>query len=142
VESPDGRTTTMDPAPGYDDRLPHDAAHLIVENELGIEGGVFRLLAARGTDVPTARNNRKAVRRGKKTARDNKEDLQFSEHAVYAAQSRWERREHLPDTKIATAELARICERFEEFARKWSELPVGGSVSVEWKPAMAKRANR
>lgn len=31
----------MEPAPGYDPEPPHDMAHFIVENELGIQGGVF-----------------------------------------------------------------------------------------------------
>jgi hypothetical protein len=38
----------MDPAPGYDPRLPHDMAHFVVENELGITGGVFGQLAQGG----------------------------------------------------------------------------------------------
>jgi hypothetical protein len=41
VEGPEIDLAVMDPAPGYDDRLPHDAAHFIVENELGIAGGLF-----------------------------------------------------------------------------------------------------
>ena len=28
----------MDPAAGYDPRLPHDMAHFVVENELGLMG--------------------------------------------------------------------------------------------------------
>jgi hypothetical protein len=38
----------MEPAPGYDARLPHDMAHFVVENELGISGGVFGQLATGG----------------------------------------------------------------------------------------------
>jgi hypothetical protein len=49
VEGPDIEPLYMDPAPGYDNKLPHDAAHFIVENELGILGGVFGQLAAGGT---------------------------------------------------------------------------------------------
>src|SRR5437868_3188247 len=38
----------MEPAAGYDDRLPHDLAHFVVENYLGLSGGVFGRLAADG----------------------------------------------------------------------------------------------
>jgi hypothetical protein len=30
------------PGPGYDDYLPHDAVHFLVEAEAGLSGGVFR----------------------------------------------------------------------------------------------------
>jgi hypothetical protein len=66
-------------------------------------------------------------------AKENKADALFSEHAVYAAQSRWEGHEVLPDTQIPASDIARICERFEDFARLWSSLPIGGSVELEWK---------
>ena len=49
VERPGKLSVSMDPAPGYHDRLPHDAAHFIVEDELNIAGGVFGQLAAGGT---------------------------------------------------------------------------------------------
>src|SRR5215218_9127195 len=39
---------TMDPAPGFDPRLPHDLVHYTVEREHGIELGVFGQLAAGG----------------------------------------------------------------------------------------------
>lgn len=32
VEGSKINTATMDPAPGYHERLPHDAAHFIIEN--------------------------------------------------------------------------------------------------------------
>ncbi len=38
----------MNPAAGYDDRLPHDMAHFVVENDLCIMGGVFGQLASGG----------------------------------------------------------------------------------------------
>ena len=38
VEGPGVVSSWMEPAPGYDARLPHDMAHFEVENELGITG--------------------------------------------------------------------------------------------------------
>lgn len=127
----------MQPAPGYDPRLPHDAAHFIVESELGILGGVFGQLAAGGTAntffSQDARSQRKARKRGGKIAKANKKDALFSEHAIYAAQSRWEKHDIVPDTRIPKAEIQRIINKFEEFANIWSRLPVGGSITLEWR---------
>jgi hypothetical protein len=129
-------TAYMDPAPGYDDRLPHDAAHFIVEDELGIRGGIFGQLAAGGTAgsfrSDGSEKPKKRKRRGAALSKANSADALFSEHAVYAAQSRWYRAEIVPDTKIPDADIARICARFEEFARKWSKLLIGGSIALSW----------
>jgi hypothetical protein len=136
VESPHIEPLYMDPAPGYDERLPHDAAHFIVENELGILGGVFGQLAAGGT-ANTFRSDdlkkpRRTKKRGQTMAKANQKDALFSEHAVYAAQSRWEKHDIIPDTKIPPADISRIIAKFEEFAAKWSTLRIGGSVTLEW----------
>ena len=65
-------------------------------------------------------------------AKANRADAVFSEHAVWAAQSRWEKQEIIPDTKIPAADLDRIVTRFEGFAAQWSVLPIGGSIVLEW----------
>lgn len=146
VEGPKIDPIKMHPAPGYDERLPHDAAHFIVENELGIMGGVFGQLAAGGTANTffsgDAKSARKARRRGREIAKTNKKDALFSEHAIYAAQSRWEKHDIIPDTKIPVADIARIIERFEAFAAEWSKLPIGGSVTLEWHHGAGARRNR
>ena len=38
----------MSPAAGYDPLMPHDLMHLVVEAQLGLDGGVFGQLAAGG----------------------------------------------------------------------------------------------
>jgi hypothetical protein len=133
----------MQPAPGYDARLPHDVAHFIVENELGIMGGIFGQLAAGGTAntffSEEARNRRKARKRGTEIMKANKGDALFSEHAVWAAQSRWEEQDIIPDTKIPKPDLDRIIAKFEEFANEWSKLPIGGSITLEWEGKSKKR---
>ncbi len=128
-------TAVMDPAPGYDDRLPHDVAHFIVENELSIEGGIFGQMAQGGILRPAetdARTQRKSKRKREKVFAANKKDALFSEHAIYAAQSRWEKHDIIPDTKIPQTDLDRLISKFEEFAAKWSKTPVGGSIVLEW----------
>ena len=137
VEGADIDPATMDPAPGYDDRLPHDAAHFIVENELVILGGVFGQIAAGGTANTffsrESKKPREAKKRGAKMAKANSKDALFSEHAVYAAQSRWEKQDIIPDTEIPSSDIDRIIRKFEEFSKQWSRLQVGGSVTLEWK---------
>lgn len=137
VEGPNIDSSSKSPAPGYDDRLPHDAAHFIAENELGILGGVFGQLAAGGTAntfySEETKYPRKARKRGKEIAKANKADALFSEHAIYAAQSRWEKHDIIPDTKIPKTDVDRIIAKFEEFAAKWSALSVGGSITLEWR---------
>lgn len=137
VEGPGIDPVKMHPAPGYDPRLPHDVAHFIVENELGIMGGVIGQLAAGGTAntffSQDVRSQRKSRKRGKEIAKANKKDALFSEHAIYAAQSRWEKHDIIPDTKIPATDIARIIEKFEAFAAEWSQLAVGGSITLEWK---------
>ena len=132
----------MDPAPGYHDRLPHDVAHFIVENELGIEGGIFGQMALGGIIRPVERNariQRKAKRKRETIFKANKNDALFSEHAIWAAQSRWEKQDIIPDTKIPQPDLDRVIAKFEEFATEWSKLPVGGSITLEWKQRKHER---
>ena len=128
---------TMNPAPGWDARLPHDAAHFIAENELGIAGGVFGQLATGGTANTffsmDSKRPRKAKKRGAALAKDNKEGALFSEHAVYAAKARWEKHDVLPETRIPEADLERVIQGFDKFAEQWSKLSVGESISMEWK---------
>jgi len=134
----------MEPAAGYNEKLPHDAAHFIVENELCIRGGIFGQIAAGGTggtfQAEELKKRRKTRKRGKKLSTANRDDAQFSEHAIYAAQSRWKQAQIQPDTKIPESDIARICARFDEFSSKWCNLPVGGSVTLEWRPSVKSKS--
>ena len=67
-------------------------------------------------------------------AKTNEKDALYSEHAVYAAQSRWEKQDIIPDTNIPQVKLRRLIDKFEDFGRRWSSLPVGGSITLEWQP--------
>ena len=89
---------------------------------------------------PDAKRPRKSKQRGKALAKQNERDALFSEHAVYAAQSRWEHHDMIPDTNIPPADIDRICNAFDDFAKEWAKLPVGGSISLEWTPR--KNQNR
>jgi hypothetical protein len=141
IEGPGIATAIMDPAPGYHERLPHDAAHFIVESELGITGGIFGQMSKGGILRPAegdARVQRKAKKKREAVFKANSDDALFSEHAVYAAQSRWEKHDIIPDTKIPQTDLDRLIAKFEEFAAEWSQLAVGSSITLEWKPKRRK----
>jgi hypothetical protein len=90
----------MNPAPGYDERIPHDMMHLVVESELGLERGIFGQLAAgAGTFRPivepskstreVARLRRRVKHRGEKMMRDGRDDCAQSEAATYICWHQW-----------------------------------------------------
>jgi len=106
----------MNPAPGYDDWIPHDLVHFAVEQELRLRGGLFGQLAAGGTVgtfhlAPTddrtrreeARQRKAVARRGAKLMRAGRDDSAASERAAsqcyQAWRSRFLRRSGPPDTE-------------------------------------------
>lgn len=94
VEGPEHPPMEVNPAPGYDDRLPHDLVHFAVEVELGIRDGVFGQIAA-GGDSGTfrldpaidgsrgrTRQQRDVKKKGRRLSRSGHRDAVFSEHAA------------------------------------------------------------
>lgn len=92
----------MNPAPGFDDLMPHDLCHFIVEQVLGIENAIFGQLANNGTagtfrNAPTesvntrndSRQRRKAAKRGKKMVKENLDSYSKSERATYICWQNW-----------------------------------------------------
>ena len=75
-------------------------------------------------------------------AKANRDDALFSEHAVWAAQSRWQNAEIVPETEIPATHIQRIITRFQEFADRWSRLPVGGSITLDWAPRTQTKSKR
>ena len=62
IEREHGPALVPRPAPGYDDLMPHDLAHYVVEEFFGIELGVSRQLAAGGRHLhPGSRGRLLAV---------------------------------------------------------------------------------
>ena len=131
---------------GYHPLLPHDVAHFIVENQLGLTGGVFGQIAAGGTGatfIATDANKLKKVKkRGRKLANENKAEAMFAEEAICAAQAHWQNRPFTAVTNIALADLNRIADQFEEFAGKWSRISIGASITLEWNPQEIKSRER
>ena len=149
VEGPGIAASYMEPAPGYDSRLPHDMAHFVVENELGIAGGVFGQLARgghAGTFHPIGgRPRMRVVRRSERIATTNREDAMLSEKVVAIACRVWNNGvpRVIPAAGIddVTADaLTRVCRQFDVVSAQWSRLAVGESMTLTWRaPARLAR---
>lgn len=138
VEGPGVVASYMDPAPGYDPLLPHDMAHFVVENTLGLMG-VFGQLASGGhahsfrpVDKP---KNSRAEKRGDRISAIGRRDAELSERVIFRAQRTWMKGDlsDVPDIKeVFAADISRICSEFEAVSKVWSKLPVGGSMTLDW----------
>jgi hypothetical protein len=138
----------MEPAPGYDERLPHDMAHFVVENELGINGGVFGQLAAgghAGTFRPTVEEDRrKLAKRGKRIATTNRKDASLSERVIFRAWQIWNNDlEGLtPLEGVSADDLKRICHQFEAVSTVWTKLAIGESMTLVWRGGAGRTGRR
>ncbi len=148
VEGPGVVSSWMEPAPGYDARLPHDMAHFVVENELGITGGIFGQLAAGGhacTFHPTdPQVRRKVVKRGKRLAVANRDDAGLSEKVVYLACRTWTNDfagMTLTDG-VSAEDIRRVCREFDAVSAIWSKLAVGESMTLVWRGKAARAIRR
>lgn len=92
----------MNPAPGYDQRIPHDLMHMVVEAQLGLNHAVFGQLAAggdagtfhpvfteHGTSREIARVRTRVKERGRKLLREGRDDCAQSERATYICWQHW-----------------------------------------------------
>src|SRR6266481_8844673 len=138
VEGPGVVSSWIEPAPGYDGRLPHDMAHFVVENELGITGGVFGQLAAGGlanTFHPfDHQSRRKLSKRNDRIAAINRRDAMLSEKIVWLAFQTWNNElGEAPSVEgVSTEDVKRVCKQFEAVSKVWSKLKVGGSLTLVW----------
>lgn len=149
---------TMNPAPGYDKRIPHDMMHLVVEATLGITRGVFGQLAA-GGDAGTfhlsltrsessravGRTANRVKARGRKLLKGSREDLARSERATYICWQEWLARsqsQHIRTVReiggikkssvLTETKLDEICEHLDHLSSHWSSLAIGESLAVRW----------
>jgi hypothetical protein len=143
--------------PGYDDHLPHDAVHFLVEAEAGLSGGVFGQIAAGQNNIfwpadPRAQR-RQARREAKRTSTAaERADMARSEELAGICQPLWELRaghRHtlpiwfsnvMPGT-LDSPLIGRILDRLEEFAARWQALQAGRSITLLW-PVDGRPAGR
>jgi hypothetical protein len=110
----------MDPAPGYDNLMPHDMMHLIVESRLGLTRGVFGQLAAGGdagtfhlplqqtkSSRETARARSRIKARGAKLLREGRDESARSERATYICWYEWLRRSQSSELRKRASAMAR-----------------------------------
>lgn len=139
--------------PGGHPYLPHDLVHLLVENEAGIELGVFGQLAAGDNGMFWPVDNAERTRAGRRR-RSKKHamppraeaDMIRSETLARIAVPVWEARRGLASGLPAyvsahdiTPVVDRIVDTFDDYADRWHALPVGGSVTVTWKVSLQNR---
>lgn len=148
VEGPGVVSSWMEPAPGYDTRLPHDMAHFVVENELGITGGVFGQLAGggnAGTFQPSdERPSQKVAKRGKRLSAANRRDAMLSEKVVFLAGQMWNN--NLSGATrlegISSEDIKRVCREFDAVSAIWSKLAIGESMTLVWRGSSARAVRR
>jgi len=134
--------------PGYDDYLPHDAVHFLVEAEARLAWGVFGQIAAGYSNIfwPVERAQQRRQARREQQRRPRPEeyaDMDRSETLASLCQSLWEVRaghraalpEWLPEVPPdvpGSPLVARILARLDEFAGRWHSLPPDGSITLTW----------
>lgn len=119
IEPQTGLTLEMSPAPGYDDYLPHDVLHMIVEGVLQLPGGVFGQLSAGGdassfriasdsrmTVRELSRERRRLATRSDRLAREGASDSSLSENGTYLAWQQWLSRSDEPTLQRTAAEMS------------------------------------
>lgn len=144
----------LNPAPGYDDDIPHDLVHYVVEAVLGFRAGVFgRAAAGGGTFVSAsssasstrerARQRRKQQRReGALGARDDAGEMRDSERLAGVCDVHFRRRHgQRPDPlrqgppPLSPGDAARVesvVARLDVLAPLWRQVPIGGELRFVW----------
>ena len=129
--------------PGYDERLPHDLAHYVVEEQLGIRLGVFGQLAAGGAGLfaPAPADRRGRDRRAAhRFATAGRDDMRRSEATVGLCVAEWRRRTGIGDggpiaevdIQLNPADVERVVRRMEELSQAWRALDTGESLTLQW----------
>jgi hypothetical protein len=134
--------------PGHSDAVPHDVAHLLVEIEDGLRGGVYgRLAAADGDDgmfwPADPKERRASLHRRRSPTPDESADMARSERLATLTVALWEvaRGRRSPDPAwpgsgeaagVDADLLARLFARYDDFAARWAALAPGGSITLAW----------
>ena len=134
--------------PGYDDHLPHDAVHFLVEAQARLSGGVFGQIAAGRNNIFWPADPRAARRQARREAKRTssaaeRADMARSEELAGICQPLWElragHRRTLPlwfsSVRPGTLDsplIELILGRLEEFAAHWQALQIGGSITLSW----------
>jgi hypothetical protein len=134
--------------PGYDDYLPHDAVHFLVEAEARLTGGAFGRISAGQSNMfwpADGRLLRHQNRREAKRKPSAAEHAQMgrSEDLASVCQVLWQLKQghrgerpswldRVPPEDLKSGLTERILARLDEFARRWHALPVGRGITLTW----------
>jgi hypothetical protein len=144
--------------------IPHDLAHLAIEQALGLrhgfwgsvaDGAVFESMTYLG-----GRRKPHAAERSRELLRANRDSLGEAEILVriindaleegHGAGSpvlraridgRWTAPGH-PPRAFTDDEIAAACAAWERMLARWNQLPVGGRLELEWKVESPRPARR
>src|SRR6478672_12663453 len=131
--------------PSLDAQMPHDIEHFVVEEQLGIELGVFGQLAAGGSGIffpVPADNTLRTKQRAERIAAEGRDDMARSEEltrVVGAARgpgstSRGSVRVDAPADDVAAA-----VRRLDDLAQEWAALAPGESLTLTWPDRLTVR---
>jgi hypothetical protein len=146
VERESGPNVIADPAPGYDDFLPHDLLHFVAEAEWGIDGGVFGQLAAGGDPgifLPVEEELVDKWVRSRKLRKKQHSHGRRSEALAGVLDAAWKARHrkarlpehwnlHLAAARVESEPLAVVLASLDDLARRWHKLQVVGSLTLGW----------
>lgn len=155
---------SINPAPGYDDDIPHDLVHYVVEAELQLRSGVFGRAALGGGSFightentasarDRARQRRKQQRKEASLgARDRAgaNEMASSERLAALCDLAWRRRHgqradplRQPPTLDPTGDdaprIERVLARLDALAPLWRALPAQGELVFEWPSALPRK---
>ena len=119
----------MNPAPGYDQFMPHDLMHLVVEAQLGLTRGIFGQLAAGGgagtfhrniepkeTPREAARLRKRLKVRGKKLLQEGRDECEQSERATYICWYEWLARSQSSEQRTRAGSMAQQAKQVRDVA--------------------------
>src|SRR5262245_34970145 len=88
VTLPGQPSRALDPAPGYDDDIPHDLVHYVVEAELGLRYGVYGSAArGGGTFISTSERDLRTRERAREQRKQRRRERALRAHdASYGAE--------------------------------------------------------
>jgi hypothetical protein len=133
--------------PGYHDYVPHDAVHFLAEAEAGLTGGAFGQIASGRNNifatVDPALRRRQSRREAKRRSPDRSAEMIRSESLASLCLPLWElrhgHRRAMPEWSgrfdrdlVTSPVIDRIQFRLDDFAARWSRLPVGGTLRLTW----------
>jgi hypothetical protein len=141
------------PAPGFDEYIPHDLVHYLVEAELRLVAGVYGRAAQGGSSFLVEGSGRERTRAQRKqrkreaslSRRDDTPhgDMARAERLALLCDIAWRRRHGVhgdekpwltpaPPTPDEAACVERVVQKLEPVARLWHALPIGGALTFAW----------